>query len=70
MVKDVQDSFFTQVIGSEEVEIYYKDLQIIDGVIALPIHNNQIEVLNFNNQPGPYSRMVADIFVKVASLTK
>jgi hypothetical protein len=70
MVKDVQDSFFTQITDNEEVKIYYKDLQIKDGVIALPIHNGQIEVLNFNNQIDSYSRMVADIFVKVASLAK
>ena len=70
MIKDVQDSFFTQVVGEEEVKVYYKDLKITDGVIVLPMHNNQIEVLNFNNQSDSYSRMVADIFVKVASLAK
>lgn len=70
MVKDIQDVFFTQVVGEEEVKVYYKDLKITNGVIVLPMHNNQIEVLNFNNQADAYSRMVADIFVKVASLDK
>ena len=70
MIKDVQDSFFTQVAGEEEFKIYYKDLKITEGVIVLPMNNNHIEVLNFNSQSDAYSRMVADIFVKVASLAK
>lgn len=70
MIKDVQDTFFTQIVGEEEVKVYYKDLAITNGVIVLPMHNDQIEVLNFNSQSDSYSRMVADIFVKVASLAK
>jgi hypothetical protein len=68
MIKQVEKEYFVQEIDGQEIQIFYKDLDIVGDIITLPMINNKIECLHLNNEENKYSEMIAKIFVKVASL--
>jgi hypothetical protein len=68
MIKELKTDGFIQVVGGEEVEHNFEDLEIKNGLIHLPVSGNKLEVLNYTDGEDEQSKLVAKIFAKVASV--